>query len=47
MRIATARRLQNTPTMEQIKHVIATMPCNTDIERRNRALIAFTILTGA
>ncbi len=47
MRIATARRVQNTPTMEQIKHVIATMPYNTDIERRNRALVAFTILTGA
>ena len=33
--------------MEQVKHVINTMPANTDIELRNRALIAFTILTGA
>ena len=33
--------------MEQVEHVIATMPINTEIERRNRALIAFTILTGA
>jgi len=47
MRIATARRFQIIPTMEQIKHVIASMPDNTDIERRNRALVAFTILTGA
>ena len=33
--------------MEQIRHVIHKMPANTDIEQRNRALIAFTILTGA
>jgi hypothetical protein len=31
--------------LEQIKHVIAQMPAGSDIERRNRALIAFTILT--
>jgi integrase len=35
------------PTLEQIKHVISKMPTNTEIERRNRALIAFTLLTGA
>lgn len=46
-RIATAQREQRSPTLEQVKHVIATMPTNTDIERRNRALIAFTLLTGA
>lgn len=46
-RIATAQREQRSPTLEQVKHVIATMPANTDIERRNRALIAFTLLTGA
>jgi integrase len=46
-RIATAQREQKTPTLEQIRHVINTMPARTDIERRNRALIAFTILTGA
>jgi hypothetical protein len=33
--------------LEQIRHVIHKMPANTDIEQRNRALIAFTILTGA
>ncbi|MGJ0491595.1 tyrosine-type recombinase/integrase [Methylobacter sp.] len=47
VRIATARRETAVPTMEQIKHVIESMPSNTDIERRNRALIAFTLLTGA
>ncbi len=33
--------------MAQIKHVISTMPADTDIEKRNRSLIAFTLLTGA
>jgi len=46
-RIATARREQKAPTLEQIKHVISTIPANTEIERHNRALIAFTLLTGA
>jgi len=47
MRVATARREQKVPTLEQIKHVISNMPGDTEIERRNRALIAFTLLTGA
>ena len=46
-RIATARREQKAPTLEQVKHTIAQMPVNSEIERRNRALIAFTLLTGA
>jgi len=46
-RIATAKRQQKVPTIEQIKHVIRTMPTETEIERRNRALVAFTLLTGA
>jgi site-specific recombinase XerD len=46
-RIATAHREQKVPTLEQVKHVIKTMPASTEIERRNRALIAFTLLTGA
>jgi integrase len=46
-RVATAKRHQKAPTMEQIKHVISTMAVDTEIERRNRALIAFTLLTGA
>jgi integrase len=33
--------------MKQIKHVLSTMPTGTEIERRNRALVAFTLLTGA
>jgi site-specific recombinase XerD len=46
-RIATTQREQRVPTLEQVKHVISRMPINTEIERRNRALIAFTLLTGA
>lgn len=47
MRVATARREQKAPTLEQVKHVISQMPENTEIGRRNRALVAFTLLTGA
>ena len=46
-RIAKAHRDPRVPTLEQIRHVIRTMPAATEIERRDRALIAFTILTGA
>jgi integrase len=46
-RIAKARREQKVPTLEQIKHVISSMPSNSEIEKRNRALFAFTLLTGA
>jgi len=47
VRVATAKREQVGPTVEQAKHVIAMMPASSDIERRDRALIAFTLLTGA
>ena len=47
VRIATAKREQVGPTVEQVKHVIALMPADTEIQRRDRALIAFTLLTGA
>lgn len=47
VRIATARREQTGPTLEQAKHAIASMPVRTVIDRRNRALVAFTLLTGA
>ena len=47
VRIAKAVRHKSFPTLEQVHHVISLMPCVTDIEKRNRALLAFTILTGA
>lgn len=46
VRIATAQRERKAPTLEQVKHVIEVMPYSSEIERRNRALIAFTLLTG-
>jgi len=47
IRVATAKRHQEAPTMKQIKHVISKMPTDTEIQKRNRALVAFTLLTGA
>ncbi len=35
------------PTLEQVKYVINSMPAKSELERRNRALIAFTLLSGA
>ena len=46
-RVAKTHRDERVPTLEQIRHVISIMPAATEIERRDRALIAFTILTGA
>lgn len=47
VRVATARREKAFPTLEQIQHVLANMPSGTEVEKRNRALVAFTLLTGA
>ena len=47
VRIANATRQRPVPSLDQINHVLATMPAVSDIELRNRALVAFTILTGA
>jgi len=47
MRVATARREQKAPTLDQVKHVISQMSEKTEIKRRNRVLVAFTLLTGA
>jgi integrase len=45
-RIAKAPRPQRVPTLEQIRHVIGRMPSASDLEKRDRAVIAFTLLTG-
>ena len=47
LQVATARRVQKVPTLEQIKHVVDSMSTNTEIQQRNRTLIAFNLLTGA
>jgi len=46
-RIAKARRDRPVPSLEQIHHAIALMPSATEIERRDRAALALTLLTGA
>ncbi len=46
MRIAQSKKRRKVPTIEQIKKVIGTMPSETEIDLRNRALISFTLLTG-
>lgn len=46
-RTAKAVHKKPVPTIEQISHVLSVMPNATAIEKRDRALIAFTLLTGA
>ena len=46
-RVATARRHKPCASLKQIRAVLDAMPTTTEIERRDRALVAFTILTGA
>jgi integrase len=46
-RIATARRFKSCPTLGQVRAMIDALPNGTDIERRDRAVIAFAILSGA
>lgn len=45
--IAQARRDKAAPTVEQVAHVLAVMPAVTALQRRDRALVAFTALTAA
>ena len=45
--VARARREKPVPTLEQVHRVLAAMPAETALQRRDRALIAFTALTGA
>lgn len=43
---AKAETYKEPPTLEQIVHVLQTMPLESEIARRNQALIAFTLLSG-
>lgn len=47
VRVAKASRVKPAPTLDQIQHVLSGMPLDSDVEKRDRALIAFAILTGA
>jgi integrase len=46
---ATARVSSDTegPTVEQVRHVVQQMPAGTDVEKRDRALVAFALVSGA
>ncbi len=46
-RVAPARRHKPCASLKQIRAVLDAMPTATEIERRDRTLVAFTILTGA
>lgn len=46
-RIAKADRNRPVPSLEQVRSVILGMPSATDIEKRDQAVVAFTLLTGA
>jgi integrase len=43
---AKAAKLRDFPSLEQVGAVIRAMPADTVVDRRNRALIAFVMLTG-
>lgn len=45
-RAGRATRELPVPTIEEVRQALNAMPCGTDIEKRNRALVAFTALTG-
>ncbi len=45
--VARARREKRVPTLAQLYHVLASMPSETVLERRDRALLALAMLTGA
>jgi len=45
--LTRGRTIKDAATIDQLRHVIMTMPSETAIEKRNRALVACAILTGA
>lgn len=46
-RIATARRERPSPDLAQVQRAIDMMPTETPMQRRDRAVLAFALLTGA
>src|SRR5918993_237481 len=45
--IANARREKRVPTLSQVELALAAMPAETPLERRNRAVFAYAVVTGA
>jgi site-specific recombinase XerD len=46
-RVATARRYKACPTVNQVRAMIEAIPPGTEFQQRDRALIAFALLSGA
>jgi integrase/recombinase XerD len=46
-RVATAHRFKPCPTLAQIRQMIGASPAETEVQKRDRAIIAFTIVSGA
>ncbi len=46
-RIAQSRKLRPYPSLEQVRAAILAMPAQTDIQKRDRAVMALAILSGA
>jgi integrase/recombinase XerD len=46
-RVATARRYKACPTVNQVRAMIDAIPAASEIQKRDRALIAFALLSGA
>lgn len=46
MQIARSEATKRVPTLEQLERTIKNMPAGTEVQRRDRALVAFIILTG-
>jgi integrase len=45
--IANARREKRVPTLAQVELALSSMPASSPLERRNRAVLAFAVVTGA
>ena len=46
-RVATARRYKPCPTVKQVRAMLDALPAGDEIELRDRAVIAFALLSGA
>lgn len=46
-RVATASRTRPAPTLDQVRRMVEALPTATPLERRDRALVATVMLTGA
>ena len=45
--VAGARRERPVPSLTQVEHALACMPSETELERRDRAVLAYAMITCA